>query len=425
MDPRIEAISGPLKGEVFPLFSESIVLGSAPSSHVCIKDALVSLEHCLLSSKNGQYQIIDLDSPSGTYINELPIKQKLLDHGDRIFVGNSIFVFLSDEAEYSLLASYYQSVEHGLIGESRRMQAVHEFIGKVSPANSTVLIRGESGTGKELAAHAIYLNSPRRNKPFVAINCAALSEHLLESELFGHEQGSFTGAIRQKRGRLEFADGGVVFLDEVAELALPLQAKLLRMLETHVFERVGGTDSIKVDIRLLSATNQNLEKAVKAGTFRADLYYRLAVVTLTMPPLRECGEDIPLLASFFVGRCCQRAKQRIKGLSPQARTCLMQYDWPGNVRELQNAVERAVVLGSGNLIEAEDLPESVLENDIATGASISGYHDAIAQFKKQLILKALREANGSCTQAAKSLGLHPNHLHRLIRNLQVKAALKE
>ncbi len=360
MDPRLEAIAGPLKGEIFPLLENSVSIGRAASNDISVGDSLVSPQHCLIKRKGEQFEIRDLDSQNGTFINELPIRRRLLDHGDRISVGSSLLVFLADEEQYALLARYYQMAENGLIGESPLIQEIHRSVLRVGPTPATVLIRGESGTGKELAAHAIHLNSPRKNLPFVAINCAALSEHLLESELFGHEKGSFTGAIAQKKGRLEFADGGTVFLDEVGELAPGLQAKLLRMLETREFERVGGTRLIKVDIRLLAATNRDLEQAISAGAFRADLYYRLAVVTLTMPPLRECRSDIPLLAGHFIARYCKQMGRRIMDLSSRARDCLIGYDWPGNVRELQNALERAVVLGSGDVIQAEDLPRSLV-----------------------------------------------------------------
>jgi transcriptional regulator with GAF, ATPase, and Fis domain len=420
MDPRLEAISGSLKGEIFPLHEDSVFLGSAPNNHVSVNDGLVSSRHCLIKKVGEQYEIRDLDSENRTYVNELPCKQKLLEHGDRISIGNSLFVFLTDEEQYALLARYYQTVEHGLIGESPLMREIHRSVLRVGPTNSTVLIRGESGTGKELAAHAIHLNSPRKNFPFVAINCAALSEHLLESELFGHEKGSFTGAIAQKKGRLEFAESGTVFLDEVGELAPGLQAKLLRMLETLEFERVGGTRLIKVNIRLLAATNRNLEEAIKAGTFRADLYYRIAVVTLTMPPLRECRDDIPLLASHFIARFCKQSRRRIMGISSKARDILMQYDWPGNVRELQNALERAVVLGEGDFIQAEDLPSSPGITARRTESVTQNYREAIKNVKKDLILQALKQANGSRIQAAKTLGLHPNHLHRLIRSLRLE-----
>ena len=221
-----------------------------------------------------------------------------------------------------------------------------------------MLIGGESGTGKELVARAIHRNSPRANKPFVAINCAAIPEGLLESELFGHEKGAFTGASAQKKGRLEMADGGVVFLDEIGELAPALQVKLLRVLQEREFERVGGSRPISVDIRLIAATNKDLEAAVKARTFREDLYYRLNVVSLECPPLRDRREDIPVLAEYFVAKFAAKCKVKAKRISPEAMAGLVNYDWPGNVRELENAIERALVLGVSEMIEPEDLPES-------------------------------------------------------------------
>jgi transcriptional regulator with GAF, ATPase, and Fis domain len=317
------------------------------------------------------------------------------------------------------------NIERNMVGESKRMREVYGFIAKVAPTDSTVLIRGESGTGKELAARAIHLNSPRAAKPFVAINCAALTETLLESELFGHEKGAFTGAVAQKKGKLEVADGGTVFLDELGEMPMPLQIKLLRVLQEQEFERVGGTRPIKVDIRLIAATNRDLEAAIKDGSFRHDLYYRLNVVALKLPPLRERREDIPLLSSAFAAKYAAKCKRQIRGISAEARACLQRYDWPGNVRELENAIERAVVLGSGDLIEPEDLPEVVLENDAGEGsAAATEYHEAVKETKKQLILKACAEAGGSYVEAAKLLGLHPNYLHRLIRNLNLKSLLK-
>ncbi len=253
------------------------------------------------------------------------------------------------------------SADHGMIGESQAMRGVLEFISRVAGRESTVLVWGESGTGKELVARAIHANSGRANKPFVAINCAAITETLLESELFGHEKGSFTGAVSQKKGKLEAADGGTVFLDEVGELAVPLQAKLLRVLQEREFERVGGTRSIKVDIRVIAATNRDLKEASRAGSFRQDLYYRLNVVSVRMPALRERKEDIPLLANFFALRFGEKVKRRVAGISAKARACLLRYEWPGNVRELENAIERAVVLGSTELILVEDLPEALVE----------------------------------------------------------------
>jgi len=316
------------------------------------------------------------------------------------------------------------NLEHNMVGESPRMREIYQFITRVAPKDSTVLVYGESGTGKELVAHAIHHNSARTQKPFVAINCAALAETLLESELFGHEKGAFTGAIVQKKGKLEVAEGGTVFLDEIGELAPALQAKMLRVLQQREFERVGGTKTIKLDVRLIAATNRDLEEEVKKGRFREDLYYRLNVVSLRMPALRERREDISLLASYFAAKYGKRSNRTLLGISPQARACLLNYDWPGNVRELENAIERAVVLGSSDLILPEDLPEQVLERAVPAGTSVDAFHDAVRENKKQLIINAVEQANGNYTEAARLLGLHPNYLHRLIRNLNLKAVLK-
>jgi len=315
------------------------------------------------------------------------------------------------------------NVEHNMVGDSGRMKDVYQFINRVAPTESTVLIRGESGTGKELVARAIHQNSSRAGRPYVAINCAALTETLLESELFGYEKGSFTGALGQKKGKLEVADHGTVFLDEIGELAPGLQAKLLRVLQEREFERVGGTKSIKLDVRILAATNRELEEEVRNGKFRQDLFFRLNVVSVRMPPLRERREDISVLATHFAMKYAERAKRAIAGISPEARACLLHYDWPGNVRELENAIERAVVLGSSEFILPEDLPESVLEKGGPAPGSTTAFHDRVRESKKQLIMNAFEQADGNYTEAARLLGLHPNYLHRLIRNLNIKGIL--
>ena len=316
------------------------------------------------------------------------------------------------------------NLEHNMVGESLRMKEIYQFLSRVAPKDSTVLIEGESGTGKELAARAIHLNSPRAAKPFVAINCAAIPEGLLESELFGHEKGAFTDAVTQKRGRLEIADGGVVFLDEIGELVPALQVKLLRVLQEREFERVGGTRPIAVDIRLIAASNRNLTDAVKMGLFRADLFYRLNVVNLIMPPLRDRREDIPSLANYFVMKYSKQFRVKAKAISPDAMACLVNYDWPGNVRELENAVERALVLSVSDFVQPEDLPESLLEKELPPGAVLAKYHAAVKETKKQLILRAVQETKGNYTEAARLLGVHPNYLHRLVRNLNLKDALR-
>ena len=312
------------------------------------------------------------------------------------------------------------NLQHDMVGESPAMQDVFQFIARVAPRDVTALVSGESGTGKELVARALHRNSKRADRPFVAINCAAITETLLESELFGHEKGAFTGAVAQKKGKFEIADGGTVFLDEIGELAPSLQVKLLRVLQEREFERVGGTRTVKVNIRLIAATNRDLKAEARAGRFREDLFYRLDVVSVRMPALRDRRDDVPLLASHFAARAAQRMGRTVTGISPKARACLIKYDWPGNVRELENAIERAVVLGASDLILPEDLPESVVDQAAADEPAVSPLHEAVLDYKRRLIVNAIDQAGGNYTDAAKALGVHPNHFFRLIRTLNLK-----
>jgi transcriptional regulator with GAF, ATPase, and Fis domain len=305
-----------------------------------------------------------------------------------------------------------------LVGESRAMLRVREFIRRVAQGDSTVLIRGESGTGKELIARALHAGGSRPDKPFVAINCAAIPEALLESELFGHEKGAFTGATAVRKGKLEAAEDGTLFLDEIGEMAPLLQAKLLRALQQREFERLGGNRLLSFNARVVAATNKNLEQAIKAGEFRQDLYYRLNVVSVVSPPLREHREDIPLLALHFANQYAAKCKRSFKGIAAEARSLLLQYSWPGNVRELENAIEHAIVMGLTDEIIPEDLPDALLEEQAS--ALAGRYHDTLNETKKQLVLTALDEAKGSPVEAARLLGIHPKYLHRLIRNLKLK-----
>jgi Nif-specific regulatory protein len=310
-----------------------------------------------------------------------------------------------------------------LVGESRSIRKLESFIARVAGEDVTVLIRGESGTGKELVARSIHHNSPRADRPFIAINCAAIPESLLESELFGHERGAFTGAVAMKKGKLEAAEDGTLFLDEIGELAPLLQAKLLRALQQREFERLGGNSVLKFRARVLAASNKDLEKAIKAGEFRRDLYYRLNVVSVTVPPLRERRDDIPLLALYFAAKYAGKRQRPFKGISAEARTLLMNYSWPGNVRELENAIEHAIVLGVSDEILPEDLPGALLEEQ---GARVEGsrYHAVINQTKKELIREALRNASQNFPEAAKLLGIHPKYLFRLVRNLNLRTDLE-
>jgi Nif-specific regulatory protein len=624
MNPRLTAIAGRLKGSVFTIEALPVVIGRETAATLCIADASVSRRHSQIDKEENKYVILDLDSLNGTFINDVPVKRRSLQHGDRVRIGDSQFLFLMhdgdveskssevqfhddqvssgstlqirfndalylmardlsalmkasttinairgvEELQKALLELLFEvvpaergailltdgraegqdieftsvfgldrrrgpdesirvsrtitmavlkqsesvlinqpeskglnatslvddrpgsilcvplimldrtlgviyldtkepdavfdkdhlqlvsaisaitavaienarhiewlvsenkrliadfDIEHNMVGESQPVREVLQFISKVAPTDATVLLSGESGTGKELAARAIHQNSKRAEKPFMAVNCAALAESLLESELFGHEKGSFTGALAQKKGRLEIADGGTVFLDEIGELSSALQVKLLRVLQEREFERVGGTRTIKVDIRLVTATNKNLEEAVNDGSFRQDLYYRLNVVCLEMPPLRNRLEDVPLLANYFASKYAEKCSRRVTGISTEAQARLVNYDWPGNIRELENAIERAVVLGTTEHILLEDLPDSVLESESRAVTPATKYHDAVAQTKKQIILNAMQQSKGSFTEAAKILEVHPNYLHRLIRNLNLKNELK-
>jgi transcriptional regulator with GAF, ATPase, and Fis domain len=319
-----------------------------------------------------------------------------------------------------------QGAAHAMVGESPVMKRLYALIQRVGPTPSTVLIRGESGTGKELCARAIHASSPRADGPFVAINCATLTETLLESELFGHEKGAFTGAVARKLGKIELAHQGTLFLDEIGELPLGLQAKLLRVLQERELDRVGGTRPIPVDVRVIAATHRDLDAAIRERRFREDLFYRLNVVTLQMPALRERRADIPLLAQHFARFHAERVGRRVVGLADEAREALVAYDWPGNVRQLGNAIERALVLGTDEVIRREDLPEEVLAARVAApeGASEAGtFEDRILATKRRLIAEAYAQAEGDHQTAARLLGIHANSLHRLVRNLGMRSEL--
>lgn len=312
-----------------------------------------------------------------------------------------------------------------MAGSSPKMAELRKKIARVAPTSTTVLITGESGTGKELVARSLHRNSPRANEPFVAINCAALTETLLESELFGYEKGAFTGANAQKRGRLETGQGGTVFLDEIGEMPLSLQAKILRVLQNREFQRVGGTRSISLDIRLIAATNRDLQDLVRRGLFREDLFYRLNVVCLQTPPLRDHAEDILTLAHHFAMRFGEKFGRRVSGISQEARTLLRNYDWPGNVRELENAIEHAIVLGASDLIQAEDLPEALRDKWIETNPRTTGLlHESITTAKRAAIKRAFELAKQDHVEAARLLGVHPNYLYRLLRNMNLQSFLR-
>ena len=307
-----------------------------------------------------------------------------------------------------------------IVGNSAPMQEVYKTIGKVAKSDATVLVTGESRTGKELVAEALHYNSNRRSGPLVKVSCAALPETLLEAELFGHEKGSFTGAMTQRRGRFELADKGTIFLDEIGEMSLPMQTKLLRVLQERKIERVGSSLPIKVDIRIVVATNKDLSKQVEQQKFRDDLFYRLNVINIHMPPLRERKEDIPALVEHFLAKHRYSATAQPAAISEEALKRLMEYDWPGNVRELENVIERAVVLSRGQIITSRELPfgDHDAEHD-EEGEDVSVeksfFKKSVSQFEKDLIMKALRDANGNRSKAAEMLGIYRRLLYAKIK----------
>jgi DNA-binding NtrC family response regulator len=309
-----------------------------------------------------------------------------------------------------------------VVGQHADMQRLYRLVTQVARTTTTVLITGESGTGKELIARAIHRQGPRRDKPFVAVNPAAIAETLIESELFGHEKGAFTGAFQRKLGKFELAQGGTLFLDEIATLRPELQAKLLRVLQEREIERVGGAQAIKIDVRIISATNADVPAAVAAGSFREDLYYRLNVVHLTVPPLRERIGDIPLLVAHFVRRYNHEFGKRIQGLSPEALEALCAYRWPGNVRELQNVVERSIVLVDGPLVGVDDLPlELSLGTPGPTRDEPLSLNEASDRFERQIVLRTLDRVEGNVSEAARVLGLHRNSLKAKLARWKVRA----
>mgnify|MGYP001454594609 CR=1 FL=1 len=296
----------------------------------------------------------------------------------------------------------------GIVGGSLAMQQVYDMASSVAVSNANVMITGESGTGKELLARSIHYSSLRKEKPFVVLNCAAISEGVLESELFGHEKGAFSGALDTRKGRFERADQGTLFIDEVAEMSMAAQVKLLRVIQEHEFERVGGNKTNSVDVRIVAATNKKLEDLVKDGNFREDLYYRLNVVNINVPPLRSRREDVEPLSRFFLEKYTAETGKKITDLSPRALSCLLAHDWPGNVRELQNAIERAVVLSKGSVLTPRDFPQGMQGDDQIClqipekGGSLT---DILEDLERQLIIQTLQREEGSQTRAAETLGI--------------------
>ena len=313
-----------------------------------------------------------------------------------------------------------------IIGKSKPMQVIYDIISKVAPSTATILLEGESGTGKELVAKSIHYNSPRKNQPLIAVNCSAFAETLLESELFGHEKGAFTGAANLKKGRFELADKGTLFLDEIGELPMALQVKLLRVLQEKTLERVGGTVSIPIDFRLVAATNKKLEQQVAKGKFREDLFYRLNVVNVTIPPLRERTEDIVLLANHFIDKYTKEMNltHRISGIAPDAIKILCDHEWKGNVRELENTIERSVILCNGDMITPADLPLQIRQQmtgtiDLDGIPEGAGLAETLATVEKRMIQRAMKLSGNVQTKAAQLLGIGKSGLNQKLKKFNL------
>jgi two-component system, NtrC family, response regulator HydG len=377
-----------------------------PDCPAMIITAFGTVETAVEAMKIGAYDFIQ--KPFAPEVVRLKVERALELHAARRARHR-----LESENEYLRAESDGRYGE--LVGSAPCMQAVFKIIEKVAPTDSSVLIAGESGTGKELVAHAIHKLSRRAGGPFIKVNCGALTETLLESELFGHEKGSFTGAVRRKLGRFELADGGTLLLDEIGDVSAALQLKLLRVLQEREFERVGGESTVRVDVRVISATNKNLQQEVAAGRFREDLYYRLHIVPLQIPPLRERREDIPLLTQHFIEKLAPRANPKITGIEDAALGRLMSYSWPGNVRELENALEQALVFAEGTRIGVVALPEFLRGEESGDQLELPkgemSLPDVLEDLERQLILRAYQKASGVKTETARLLGIKTSALY--------------
>lgn len=353
------------------LFDQNVIsIGALDSNDIVLKDDTVSRHHCRIVQENDAYVVIDLDSTNGTHINDVRIREAYLSASQVITVGGTEIQFSSIDEHVPVEPSKAERLGD-IVGRSLAMREIFDILEKIAPTSATVVIEGETGTGKEVVAHTIHQMSPRKDQPFIVFDCGAVPESLIESELFGHEKGSFTGAIMTRKGLFEMAEGGTIFLDELGELALDLQPKLLRVLEQREVRRVGSNKPIPIDVRVIAATNRSLEEAVRDGQFREDLFYRLSVVRLFLPALRERAEDIPLLTNHFLETMsCNydaQGKRLLRGVTPEALKALSAYRWPGNVRELANIVERACSFAETDTIRIADLPDYVTDTSNSGG----------------------------------------------------------
>jgi DNA-binding NtrC family response regulator len=395
-----------------------ILLGDADGRDICLRikenEKLKFIPIIILTVRSSLQDKIDsLNLGADDYLTKPFINEELLAKVKVMLRIKDLHDQLKREKDKNVLLT--QALEKrysfaNILGKNTRMQEIFELISDIADTDSTVLIQGESGTGKELIARAIHFNSHRKNKPFVVANCSAYSQNLLESELFGHEKGSFTGAIRRKIGRFEMANGGTMFLDEIGEVSPPTQILLLRVLQDHRFERVGGEETLEVDVRVIAATNKNLTDEMKKGTFREDLYYRLNVIPIFVPPLRERKDDVPFLASHFLQKFSHERGKEVTSFSPEVMEILLAHPWPGNVRELENAIEHAIIIAKQEKILTKDLPQLLLQRPLPAQESTT-----LQDYEKNLILKTLRETNWNKHKTAKILDINRSTLYGKMR----------
>jgi transcriptional regulator with GAF, ATPase, and Fis domain len=425
---KLTVMSGENEGKEFILSRPLIRVGTRKENEMVLKDETMSRTHFEIKQTKDGYLLTDSGSLNGVFINGLRVKEAFLSAGNVIRAGKTELKFLPMDETFEVVPSSKTRFVN-LIGGSTAMRKIYTIIDKVAPTDVTVIIEGESGTGKELIASAIHEKSKRVKKPFVVFDCSAVAENLIESELFGHEKGSFTGATGLRHGAFELGDSGTVFLDEIGELNIELQPKLLRVLESRTIRRVGGDRPLPIDVRVVAATNRNLEAEVKKGNFREDLFYRLNVVPIYLPPLRKRKEDIPLIVDHFIEmHNKEHADRAIEGITTGAMELLMSYDWPGNVRELRNTVNRALSFMDGKQITPEDIPERVrvpiakAELDIRDDL---GFKDAkeqwIASFEKQYLEEVLKKNNFNISAAAKEAGIDRKSVQRLVKKYGLNA----
>lgn len=426
---QLSVVDGPDKGKKYSLVKTSTKVGKKENNDFIVIDTTVSRNHIEIEYTSDSFLLRDLESTNGTYVNGTRVKESYLVPGDRIRLGNTTLEFVAFEEKVKIEPSD-KEIFGAMVGKSLKMRQIFGILEKISPTLATCIIEGETGTGKELVARAIHENSPRKNKPFIVFDCGAVAPNLIESELFGHEKGSFTGAIKSRRGAFEEATGGTIFLDEIGELTLDLQPKLLRALESREIRRVGATLPIPIDVRVVCATNRNLRKEVAEGRFREDLYYRLSVVKILIPSLRERPEDIPLIVEKFLlnGKFNKNTDGtlRILKVDDDALKALQRYQWPGNVRELQNIVERATATSEKDAIVKEniDFVFSELEREEERTEKLQVMKDVpfkeakqkiVEVFERDYLIDLLRRNNYNLSKAAREAGIDRKHIRNLLK----------